>query len=213
MDDSRLPRALDMTMRDTPWLRRLALALPAAWLTACAVLALVIHRTGTIDLGERSDVIVVLGASLSRNGQPNPALSRRAEHAAALWRAGRAGSVLCTGGIGPQLRMARSEADACREIVVRRGVPPTAVILEDTSRSTEEQVRNIRTRMVQHGWQRATLVSDSYHVFRARYIIRRMGLDVALSPVPASKVGPAFYVYSVAREVAAMHQQVLRRER
>ena len=71
-------------------------------------------------------------------------------------------------------------------------------------------MRNIRTIMAEQGWTRATLVSDSYHVFRARYIVRRMGFDVALSPVPASTIGPAFYVYSVVREVAALHRQVFR---
>ncbi len=118
--------------------------------------------------------------------------------------------VLCTGGIGQQVRTARSEADACREIVLRHGVPRAAVVLEETSRSTEEQARNIRTVMAAHGWTRATVVSDSYHVFRARYIVRRMGFDVALSPVPVSKIGPAFYLYSVVREVAALHRQFLR---
>jgi uncharacterized SAM-binding protein YcdF (DUF218 family) len=163
-----------------------------------------------MDQGEHSDVIVVLGASLARDGTPNPALSRRSWHAAGLWKAGRAGTILCTGGIGPQVRVSRSEADACREILVRHGVPPSAVILEETSQSTEEQVRNIRTVMAERGWTRATLVSDSYHVFRARYIVRRMGFDVALSPVPVSEIGPAFYVYSVVREIAALHRQVLR---
>jgi uncharacterized SAM-binding protein YcdF (DUF218 family) len=188
----------------------LVVALPATWLVACAVLVLVIHRTGAIDRGERADVIVVLGASLSRDGQPNKALIRRSEHAAALWKAGRAGTILCTGGIGPRLRVARSEADACREIVVRHGVPATAVVLEDRSRNTEEQMRNVGALIRRYGWARAMLVSDSYHVFRARYIIRRMGFDVALSPVPAATIGPLFYVMSVVREVAAMHGQVLR---
>jgi len=164
---------------------------------------------GMIDDAARI-VAPPLGASLTRDGKPNPALSRRAEHAAGLWKAGRAGTILCTGGVGRQVRVPRSEADACREILVREGVPPTAVVLEETSRSTEEQVLGIRTLMAKHGWTRATLVSDSYHVFRARFIVRRAGFDVALSPVPGSTIGPAFYGYSVIREVAALHRQVFR---
>jgi uncharacterized SAM-binding protein YcdF (DUF218 family) len=194
----------------TRWLGRLALALPAAWLMGCALLALVVHRTGSTDQVEPSDVIVVLGASLGRDGTPNPALIRRSEHAAALWKAGRAERILCTGGVGQQLRIPRSEADACREILVKEGVPRAAVVLEETSRSTEEQVRNIHAMMVEQGWTRATLVSDSYHVFRARHIIRRMGFDVALSPVPPWRIGPLFYTYSLVREVAALHRELFR---
>ena len=119
--------------------------------------------------------------------------------------------VMCTGGIGSHVRVPRSEADGCREILMREGVPRTAIVLEDSSRNTEEQGRNIHEIMVRHGWKRATLVSDSYHVFRARYIARGMGIDVVLSPVPAAKVeSPAFYVLSLIREVLAMHRQVVR---
>lgn len=191
-------------------LQRLALVLLVGWLTACIVLAAVIHWTGTIDQPGRTDVILVLGAALSRDGTPYKALIRRSEHAAQLWKQGRAGMVMCTGGIGSHVRIPRSEADGCREILIRAGVPATAIVLEDTSRNTEEQARRIHDIMARHGWHRATLVSDSYHVFRARYIARGVGIDVLLSPVPASQVdSPAFYVMSLVREVAAMHRQVV----
>ena len=94
---------------------------------------------------------------------------------------------------------------------MRAGVPPTAVVLEETSRNTEEQTLRIHDIMAARGWKHATLVSDSYHVFRARYIARGMGIDVLLSPVPAATIqSPAFYVSSLVREVMAMHQQVLK---
>ena len=190
---------------------RLALVLLIGWLSVCAVLAAIIHRTGSIDQPGRTDVILVLGAALSRDGTPYKALIRRSEHAARLWKQGRAGRVMCTGGIGDHVRVPRSEADGCREVLLRAGVPATAIVLEDTSRNTEEQARRIHDIMVVRGWKRATLVSDSYHVFRARYIARGVGIDVLLSPVPAATIqSPAFYVFSLVREVAAMHRQVVR---
>jgi uncharacterized SAM-binding protein YcdF (DUF218 family) len=189
---------------------RLALVLLVGWLTVCVVLAAIIHRTGSIDQPGRTDVIVVLGAALSRDGTPYKALIRRSEHAAQLWKAGRAGMVMCTGGIGSHVRVPRSEADGCREVLLRAGVPAAAIVLEDTSRNTEEQARRIHDIMVGHGWKRATLVSDSYHVFRAGYIARGVGIDVVLSPVPSARIdSPAFYVFSLVREVAAMHRQAL----
>lgn len=192
-------------------LRRIAFVLLVAWFCACGVLAAVIHHTGTVDQPVRSDVIVVLGAALTREGKPYRALIRRSEHAAELWSEGRAAMVMCTGGIGDHLQVPRSEADGCREILMRQGIPRTAIVLEETSRNTEEQARGIRDIMVRHGWTRATLVSDSYHVFRARYLARRMGIDVVLSPVPAARVdSPAFYIVSLVREVMAMHRQVVR---
>ena len=190
---------------------RLALVLLVGWLAVCVVLMAIIHRTGSIDQPGRTDVILVLGAALSRDGTPYKALIRRSAHAARLWKQGRAAMVMCTGGIGSHVRVPRSEADGCREVLMRAGVPVTAIVLEDTSRNTEEQARRIHEIMVRHGWKRATLVSDSYHVFRARYIARGMGIEVLLSPVPASQIDNwAFYVSSLVREVAAMHRQVVR---
>ena len=192
------------------WLRRIALVLLVIWLCACGLLAAIIHHTGTVDESVRSDVIIVLGAALTIEGEPYLALTRRSEHAAELWKKHDAERIICTGGIGPHVRIPRSEADGCRDVLMRAGVPRTAILLEETSRSTEEQALNTHKMMVEHGWKRAILVSDSYHVFRAGYIVRSMGINVVLSPVPVAEIqSPAFYVVSVVREVMALHKQVM----
>jgi uncharacterized SAM-binding protein YcdF (DUF218 family) len=190
--------------------RRVALVLVVTWFGVCAALAAAIVITGAIDKAVRSDVIIVLGAALTRDGKPYLALTRRAEHAAALWKRGLAGTIICTGGVGPQLRVRRSEADGCREVLMRDGVPRAAIVLEETSQSTEEQAHNSRDIMAAHGWTSAILVSDSYHVFRARYLMTRVGIDASLSPVPVTATGPAFYVASLVREIMALHQQVFK---
>ena len=103
---------------------RVAVCGLAVWLCACVVLAAIVYRTGTIDEARDADVIIVLGAALKSDGRPNKALSRRSRHAAALWKAGHAASIICTGGVGPGL--ARSEADGCREVATGAGVPAGA---------------------------------------------------------------------------------------
>jgi uncharacterized SAM-binding protein YcdF (DUF218 family) len=191
--------------------RRLVLALPLAWLLACGVLAAIILFTGMVDQAVRSDVIIVLGAAISDEGGPGKALTRRSEHAAELWRRGQAPMIICTGGVGAEARIRRSEADGCREVLMHHGVPRDRIVLEETSRSTEENARNARDIMVARGWTRAILVSDSYHVFRARLLFRRLGVDVVLSPVTVARIGsPLFYLFSVVREVGALHAQLFR---
>lgn len=193
------------------WLRRFALVLLVGWLLACGAIAAVIHYTGTVDQAVRSDVIIVLGASLTHQGEPNRALSRRSEHAAELWRSGLAGVIICTGGIGRDVQVPRSEADGCRQVLMRKGVPRAAILLEETSRNTEENARNSQSIMVAHGWHSAVLVSDSYHVFRARHLFGHTGIHVVPSPVPVARIeSPLFYVHSVVREVMALHWQVLK---
>lgn len=94
---------------------------------------------------------------------------------------------------------------------MRNGVPNSAIVLEETSRNTEENARNARAIMQRHGWSSAIVVSDSYHVFRARHIVRRAGIDAVTSPVPTAKVGSSlFYAFSVVREVMAMQWLLVR---
>lgn len=176
------------------------------WLGACLALAAIVVWTGTRDEAGRADVIIVLGAALSRDGTPYKALTRRSQHAARVWKDGRAPVIVCSGGVGPN--QTRSEADGCREVLMRSGVPRDAIVLEERSRTTEENARFSKAIMEGRGWRTAIVVSDSYHVFRAGRLMARAGLDVRLSPVPATQVGsPLFYVLSVVREVGALQWQ------
>lgn len=189
--------------------RRFVLIALLVWLVLCVVLAAIIHQTGTVNAAENADVIVVLGAGLTRDGRPNWALVRRSEHAAELWKAGYAATIICTGGVG--LNQSRSEADACREVLMGVGIPQNAIVLEATSRSTEENALNTQAIMAENGWQTAIVVSDSYHVFRARHIFSTVGIDVVLSPVPMEAIrNRGSYVYSMFRELIALHWQVFK---
>lgn len=183
---------------------RVLLLAALVWLVAVLALVVVIHVYGLSDRAEPSDVIIVLGAGLRRDGRPGPALTRRSTHAADLWRRGYAPRILCTGGT-PGTIIIRSEADACAEILREQGVPPQAIFLENQSRSTEENAIEARQIMADNGWTTAILVTDGFHLLRAHMIFRLYGLAVSLSPVQESR--PAFFEYVVllGREIVALH--------
>ncbi len=183
------------------------------WL--CGVIALMawIHHVGTQNQPQASDVIVVLGAGLNRSGAPGPALTRRTHHAADLWEQGLAPNVICTG--GQAYPAPRTEAAACREILLNRGVPAENIFMEENSRSTEENALGTLAILQTQGWQSALIVSDSYHVFRAGMIFDTYYADtsvqLALGPVPSSQIRTGeFYIYSLAREVVALHWWALK---
>ena len=88
------------------------------------------------DSAEPADIIIVLGAGLKEDGRPGPALTRRTQHAAALWHEGIAPLVLCAGGQSEYYP--RTEAAACREILIAAGLPDASILMEERSRSTEE---------------------------------------------------------------------------
>lgn len=188
-------------------LRRLVALALVLWLWVMFMLLIVIDAYGRADRAQAADVIVVLGAGLRRNNQPGPALTRRTAHAAALWQAGYAPYVLCSGG-NPGNR-ARSEAAACAELLLNDGVPQSAILLEEQSRSTEENAMYTRALMDARGWQAAIVVSDSYHLFRARRLFTNEGVQALTSPASVLPSTGEYFVFLL-REVVAFHWQLFK---
>jgi uncharacterized SAM-binding protein YcdF (DUF218 family) len=177
---------------------RLMLAL---WLVGVVVLIVAIVIYSGSDQAQEADVIVILGAGLDRRDRPGPALVRRAAQGAALWEDGKASRIICSGGYG--LNRSRSEADACAELLRDEGVPDNVILLEDRSRSTEENAMYTLEMMQANGWQTAVIVSDGYHLLRAHWIFNSAGIPNYPSP---AENPPAFNLLaSTAREVVAFH--------
>lgn len=179
------------------------------WLISVGVLATSIHLYGQQDNAEAADLIVVLGAGVQRDGRAGWALTRRSQQGAELWRQGFAPLIVCSGGQPPN--RPRSEAEACRDVLLREGVPDSAIRMEMRSRSTEENAIYTRELMDAEGWERAIIVSDSYHVLRARWLFEMRGVPALTSPVPAERIrGRPTYNQSLLREIVAIHWQIFK---
>ena len=190
-------------------LKRMALFILFACLLYFAAFATAVHFTGLQDSAEAADIIIVLGAGLKEDGRPGPALTRRTRHAAALWHEGIAPLVLCTGGQSEYYP--RAEAAACREILLGAGLPAAAILMEERSRSTEENA--IYSQRLLHDLElsRIVLVSDSYHMLRARWLFAMQGIDAFASPAPADRIhGRLVYPYSLVREFVAFNWQLFK---
>ncbi|NWG16871.1 MAG: YdcF family protein [Chloroflexi bacterium] len=181
----------------------------ALWLVLALLLAVTIHLYGRFERSPQpADVIIVLGAGVRADGRPGPALTRRSTHAADLWHNGLAPRIICSGGMPGHTH--RSEADACAEILRGLGVPAAAILLEDASRSTEENAIQSHKIMAANGWQTAILVSDGFHILRAEWIFRLRGVNISLSPVIDSRPGALEYALQIGREIVALHWQVFK---
>ena len=121
---------------------------------------------------------------------------------------GLAPMILCSGG-HPGIQT-RTEADACAELLRGDGIPETAILQENQSRSTEENALYSRQIMDTHGWQTAILVSDNFHLFRANHIFGVAGITAYTSPVTENPPGLTEYVVYMLREVAALHWQIVK---
>ncbi len=190
-------------------LKRLLIFLLVAALLYFAAFAAAVHVVGLQDKAEPAEIIIVLGAGLKEDGRPGPALTRRSRHAGELWHEGMAPLVLCTGGQSEYYP--RSEAAACQELLRAAGLPAEAILLEDRSRSTEENAIYSKQLLDELGLERVVLVSDSYHMLRAGWLFKAYGIDAYASPVPANRIrGSSSYPYSLAREFLAFNWQLFK---
>ncbi len=138
-----------------------------------------VDRLGREDYARPADVIVVLGARVNADGSPGSDLTSRTYHAVDLWNAGIASEIVCTGGFRNE---PLSAASVCKRFAESLGVPGAQVHLADGSSNTIEDAQSTHEVMAQHGWRSAVLVSHPLHLFRARWLFRRAGIDAVTSP-------------------------------
>lgn len=138
-----------------------------------------VDQLGRVDHARAADVIVVLGARVNQDGSPGSDLTSRTYHAVDLWEAGIAPNVICTGGFRDEPLAA---AAVCKRFAMDLGVPPERVLVADGSSNTVEDAEVTAGTMLQEGWHSAVLVSHPLHLFRARWLFRREGIDAVTSP-------------------------------
>ena len=167
------------------------------------ILYLRIDARSQIDDARPADAIIVLGSKVDPGGRPSVSLAARIQHAIALYQAGYAPYLIFSGGLGDN---PPSEAEVMRRVSADAGVPASAMILEDQSHSTEENLGNAKALMDEHGLHSAIIVSDPFHLYRAEIMAHDLGIDATGSVASNSPayINPALHVWYTARESLAL---------
>jgi uncharacterized SAM-binding protein YcdF (DUF218 family) len=135
-------------------------------------------RDNSFATGARPvDAIVVLGAA-QYDGRPSPQLQARLDHALLLWKREAAAFIVATG--GKQANDRFTEAQAGREYLIANGVPAAAILVEPNGASTFASLAAVR-RDLAPAIGHVVLVSDPYHVLRARLVADELGFVVDVS--------------------------------
>ena len=139
---------------------------------------------GTRDAGGPADAALVLGYALDPAGHPQPSMIARVDRAVALYKNRRVPVLVVSGGAPVA---GQREAWAMRDLLVARGVPDSAVILEDRARSTDENFACGLPILARRGAHRVLVVTEPWHMPRALLEAGRHLPDgITLAPVPAS---------------------------
>jgi uncharacterized SAM-binding protein YcdF (DUF218 family) len=137
------------------------------------------------DQARPASAIVVLGAA-QYVGRPSPVLRARLDHAIALWHRKLAPIMIVTGGTGTG--DTTSEAAVSQRYAIQRGVPASAILLENEGRTTSESMEGVAALMGNRSRRDVLLVSDPFHMLRLTILARRHGLEPFASPTPTSPI-------------------------
>ena len=165
-------------------IRRIAFWLLVGALSWCVALGAIIWRYGAQDRATQSDCIIVLGAAV-QGAKASPVFEERIRHGISLYNAGYAPRLVFTGGFGDG--QTYSESGVGRSFAIQNGVPAADIFIEETSRTTQQNLVEAHSVMRQHGMKSAIIVSDPLHMKRAIMMSDALGMTAASSPTPTSR--------------------------
>jgi uncharacterized SAM-binding protein YcdF (DUF218 family) len=149
--------------------RRFLLGFLLGAATIVAVLVGVGHWLDLSDPLAHTDAIVAISGDTGA----------RAESAIALWKEGYAPLLIFSGGSSDPQSVA--SAELMKRAAVAAGVPASAIVVEGTSATTEENAQRVAELMKSRGLRSAILVTSPYHQRRAAILFEREFDRAALS--------------------------------
>jgi SanA protein len=142
-----------------------------------------------------ADCALVLGARVFTGGRVSQVLEDRLATALALYRSGGVKRILVSGDHGTA---AYDEVNAMRAWLEARGVPPRDIFLDHAGFDTYSSMRRARDVFLA---RRVIVVTQRFHLPRALYVARALGLEADGAPADRRRYRGA--VYLEAREIGA----------
>lgn len=186
-----------------PFIRRGLVSSAALGVVAFVAGCVALDRYGQKGEFGRAQAIVVLGARVLPGGVASGALRARLERAVDLYKEGAAPLLIFSGGLGDH---APTEAQVMLDLAVALGVPPEACVLEEQSHSTYDNAKFTAEILRSRGISEVVVVSDPYHLYRARQNFRLQGIEAKTVPALLSErnITLSMRVWSTFREAVAL---------
>lgn len=145
-----------------------------------SVLAIYIANKAELSTAVKSDVILVLGARSYINGNYNPCLEARVDHAVKLYKDSYASKLLVSGGNDVEDNI--NEAETMKKIAIEKGVKKEDIFLEKSASSTYENFVLSGELMKKNGLKSVIVVTEPFHIARASLIADKLNFNYSVSP-------------------------------
>jgi uncharacterized SAM-binding protein YcdF (DUF218 family) len=154
------------------------------------------------EVPKHADYIIILGARV-KGEVPSLALQYRIDAAASYLKKNRESIAIASGGQGPGEDI--TEAEAIKRGLLAHGISSDRILLEDKSTDTVENIR-FSKRLIPQNLKTGLLVTNDFHLYRAKSIAKDQGLN--LEGIPAETPTVAI-PKSYAREYLAITKYYL----
>jgi uncharacterized SAM-binding protein YcdF (DUF218 family) len=150
------------------------------WCARCLAGPMNVHPSG--------DVLIVLGGSVLDDGTVGGSSYWRSVYAARAWKVCHFQRVLISGGNDRGVPV----AEAMRDFLISQGVPRDVVVIEARSLTTRQNALDSRALLSSlplparpaGAVTRIVLLTSDYHMYRARRVFSRAGINTEPWPVP-----------------------------
>ena len=162
--------------------------------------AILIVWDGLTDEIGVADVGIVLGTTVEESGDLSPRLEARLSKAVELYNEGMFAEIIVSGGVG---REGHNEAEVMKQYLIGAGVPEDRIHVDAAGNDTYLTARNASRFMGEEGMRSALVISQYFHISRAKLALERFGV----SPLYAAHadIFELRDLYSIPREVIALY--------
>ncbi len=190
------------------FLRILSALLAISVLVGCAVLGInvfvkqrVKDRILTLEQASELcevDCVLVLGCLVKGNGAPSDMLEDRLSRGVELYGLSVSPKILMSGDHGT---VEYNEVGAMKDFALDEGVPSEDVFMDHAGFSTYDSIYRAKEIF---GASKIVIVTQEYHLYRALYVARSLGLDAY--GVPSDQRTYRGQIYRDAREILARNK-------
>lgn len=180
----------------------IALAMMVPILTRVVVDSYIASSTNDVPHTEGA---LVLGASVYR-GSPSPILAERADTAIALYKAHKVSKILVTGDNGA---LTHDEVTPVRKYLLDAGVAPQDIFLDHAGFDTYSSMYRAREVFLVRS---LTIVTQDFHLPRALWIARSLGIDAYGIVAKGGERSPYDYVREIPASIKALFDVITNRQ-
>lgn len=175
-------------------------------ISAFARLYVILSTRMLIQPEEKTDArraAIVFGAGLRRDGTPTAVLRDRVETAVRLYQDGKVEKILMS---GDNRFVEYNEPGSMREYAIALGVPAEDIVLDYAGRRTYDTC--FRAKAI-FGLDQALLVTQQFHLPRAIYTCRSIGMDIVGVPATGRNYRKSSIIYWELREIPATFMSLI----